>query len=114
MALTCKQAAYELEGLTFQSNPLTFSATHSTSTNEKASLHHHVVSMLRSSRQALLEQISSKLFTRSMAQTAVQRYPQFAGPINFWMVEGNVRVIQSYRVCEGSFGEAISIWDDFI
>jgi hypothetical protein len=49
-----------------------------------------------------------------MAQTAVQRYPQFAGSINFWMVEGDVRVIQSYRVCEKSFGEAMSIWDDFI
>lgn len=30
------------------------------------------------------------------------------------MVERNVRVIQNYNVCKGSFGEATSIWDDFI
>ena len=111
LALTCRQTASELEGLAFNLNTITFSATYSESLHEQAALHHAVVLMLKTSKRGLLEQIAPKLFTLEMAQRASEAYPQFAGLIDTWVTQNDMRSLWGYN---NTFGEAASIWDDFV
>ncbi|KAI4933263.1 hypothetical protein J4E85_003668 [Alternaria conjuncta] len=46
-----------------------------------------------------------------MAQRASEAYPQFAGLIDTWVTQNDMRSLWGYN---NTFGEAPSIWDDFV
>ncbi len=111
LALTCRQIASELDGLAFQLNSITFSATRSTSTQMQAAFHHNFNFMHKFSKKFLLKQIAPKLFTHEMAQVAAKAYPEFAPIVNFWMTQGDMETLWQW---DHSFGEAMSVWEDFV
>ncbi|KAH7552247.1 hypothetical protein BM1_09109 [Bipolaris maydis] len=99
LALTCRQAAFELEGLAFQVNTITFSAAYTESLRDQALLHHHVMRDCRALRKYLLNAVPSRLFTPEMLELTKEAYPQFAEHVVYWGRDrgnrGNMRNVES-------------------
>ncbi|USP81842.1 hypothetical protein yc1106_09116 [Curvularia clavata] len=112
LALTCRQAASELEGLAFQVNPITFSSTPISSLREQVALHHEVACAFAENGYFLISQTGRFLVTQEMRERVAEAYPQFAPYLEIWLKE---RVLGDRWGWEWDYtvGEARSIWCDF-
>lgn len=87
LALTCRQAASELERLAFQMNPTTFSSTPIDSLREQAALQDAVIYVFFNNGQALINCTASRLFTQEMRERVAEAYPKFALYVEDWLQE---------------------------
>ncbi|KAI4937347.1 uncharacterized protein J4E92_002077 [Alternaria infectoria] len=107
------QLRSELAGLPFQLNGITFTSAFSEANRESAAIHECLVSWVMSEKLFVVQTMLSELLTSEMAQTIATAYPRFAPFVDEWTPGSHDDHIR-LSAMEGSFGEARSIWNDFI
>ena len=110
LTASCRQIAYELRGLPFSYNAITFSTYFSDSTNKDAGVFHSTVESVSLAKRGLIRHLIPLLLTEDMAQEASQAFPQFEQIFDEWEPG---RSIDALRNWDFTGGEARSVWEDF-
>jgi hypothetical protein len=112
LVFTCRQIAYEMDGLALRTHKITFSTFCSETTSKEAGLFHDVIAVKEEVQFRSLKYLVYMLLTPEMAQTAKEQYPMFAAIIDIWMEDKEPR--WSLWRLPSKCGEPWSLFIDFV
>ncbi|KAF2113297.1 hypothetical protein BDV96DRAFT_648264 [Lophiotrema nucula] len=112
LALTCNQIANEMRGVALKNNKITFKTHFSEKSRRSAELWHLICDSIRSNKVALLNHLAPRLLTPTIVSTAATNYAAFRPILDRWASHGAIRQLHNSE--EKSWGEAASVWLDFV